>query len=70
VYDLGCGRRPLETAILRTADRYVGVDWQSTLHGAHLDVVADLNPTLPIDDCVADTVVTFSVLEHLRRPEG
>lgn len=69
VYDLGCGKRPLEPAILKVADRYVGVDWSSTLHGTHMDVVGDLNQELSIADSVADTVISISVLEHLRHPE-
>ena len=69
VYDLGCGQRPLEPAILVRADRYVGVDWASTLHGRHMDVVGDLNLPLPIADGVADTIISISVLEHLRFPE-
>lgn len=68
VFDLGCGNRPYEEDILRLADRYVGVDWGNTLHGLRADVVADLNRPLPIEDAVADTVVSFQVLEHLSEP--
>jgi len=68
VFDLGCGTRPYEEDILQLADRYVGVDWANTLHGLHADVVADLNRPLPIEDAVADTVVSFQVLEHLSEP--
>ena len=69
VYDLGCGIRPYEKDILTLADRYVGVDWSSTLHGLHADIVADMNKRLPIEDAVADTVVSFQVLEHLCEPQ-
>jgi SAM-dependent methyltransferase len=69
VYDLGCGLRPYEKDILTVADRYVGVDWSSTLHGLHADIVADMNKRLPIDNDVADTVVSFQVLEHLCEPQ-
>lgn len=68
-YDLGCGRRPYEKDILNIADSYVGVDWSNTLHGLHADIIADLNKPLPIDDGVADTVVSFQVLEHLCEPQ-
>src|SRR5258705_3003446 len=33
------------------------------------DIVADLNQRLPIPDGVADTVVSFQVLEHLNEPQ-
>jgi SAM-dependent methyltransferase len=70
VYDLGCGIRPYERDILSVADRYIGVDWSNTLHALRADIVADLNEPLPIEDQVADTVVSFQVLEHLREPCG
>jgi SAM-dependent methyltransferase len=68
VYDLGCGIRPYEPDILCAAERYVGVDWSSTYHALRADIIADLNDRLPIEDGVADTVVSFQVLEHLREP--
>lgn len=69
VYDLGCGRRPYEKDILAKADKYVGVDWSETFHDLRADIVSDLNKQLPIDDRVADAVVSFQVLEHLSEPQ-
>lgn len=69
VYDLGCGLRPFEVDIRCFADEYIGIDWSNTLHGLHADIVADLNKPLPIRDNVADTVVSFQVLEHLSEPQ-
>lgn len=69
VYDLGCGTRPYEQDILSFADRYIGVDWSNSPHELKADVAADLNEPLPIPDGVADTVVSFQVLEHLREPK-
>jgi SAM-dependent methyltransferase len=69
VYDLGCGTRPYEYDIMQTADGYVGVDWSNTLHGLHAEIVADLNQPLPIESSVANTVVSFQVLEHLSEPQ-
>ena len=69
VYDLGCGTRPYEHDIMHHADSYVGVDWSNTLHGLHAEIVADLNQTLPIESSVANTVVSFQVLEHLSEPQ-
>ena len=69
VYDFGCGSRPYENDILRYAERYIGVDWANTLHGLNADIIADLNKQLPIKESVADTVVSFQVLEHLSEPQ-
>lgn len=69
VVDLGCGIRPYESEIRRVATWYVGIDWSNTPHLLRADVVADLNEGLPVQDAVADTVVSFQVLEHLKEPE-
>jgi SAM-dependent methyltransferase len=69
VYDLGCGVRPYEHDIMRTATGYVGIDWSNTPHELQADIVADLNEPLPVPDAVADTVVSFQVLEHLKAPQ-
>ncbi len=69
VYDLGCGTRPYEQDILQVSDRYIGVDWGSTLHTLSADIVADLNKPLPIESSVADAVTSFQVLEHLSEPQ-
>ena len=69
VYDLGCGEMPYREWFMQYADAYVGVDWSSTLHPLKADIVADLNSPLPIKSDVADTVISFSVLEHLHSPQ-
>lgn len=69
VYDLGCGTRPYEKDILSAGCTYVGIDWANTQHGSHADVVADLNGPLPIENEVADSLVSFQVLEHLCEPQ-
>ena len=70
LYDLGCGEMPYRYWFLQYVDRYVGVDWSGTLHELKADIIADLNAPLPIKDRVADTVVSFSVMEHLREPQN
>lgn len=69
VYDLGCGEMPYKEFFLQFAEKYVGVDWSSTLHKLKADIIADLNEPLPIESQVADTVVSLSVLEHLCEPQ-
>lgn len=68
-YDLGCGTRPYERDILEYAKSYIGVDWSSSPHGLVADLVINLNNLLPLDDRIADTVVSFQVLEHLCEPQ-
>ena len=69
VYDLGCGKMPYKSWLLNYADSYIGVDWGSSLHELKADVLADLNETLPIKSKVVDTVISISVMEHLREPQ-
>lgn len=69
VYDLGCGKRPYEKDILTVATKYIGIDWSCTQHGMHADIIADLNRALPVENEVADTIVSFQVLEHLYEPQ-
>jgi SAM-dependent methyltransferase len=69
LYDLGCGEMPYRSWLLKYADSYTGVDWASTLHELKADIVADLNEALPIDDQVADSIISLSLMEHLREPQ-
>lgn len=69
LYDLGAGESPYREFFLLHADKYVAVDWSESLHDTKADIVADLNGPLPIDSDVADTIVSLSVLEHLREPQ-
>jgi SAM-dependent methyltransferase len=68
LYDLGCGEMPYREWLLQYVDTYVGVDWSNTLHDFKADITADLNEQMPIEDEVADTVLSLSVMEHLREP--
>lgn len=69
IYDLGCGEASYKDWFLQYADRYIGVDWSDSFHNTKADIVANLNEPLPIDDAVADTVLSFSVMEHLSEPQ-
>ncbi len=69
VYDFGCGERPYEKYILESAKEYIGIDWGSTFHKLKADIVADLNKPIPVENNIADVVVSFSVLEHLKEPQ-
>ncbi|EKB48719.1 class I SAM-dependent methyltransferase [Cecembia lonarensis] len=69
LYDLGCGTKPYEVYLKQFCDSYIGVDWTETLHDFKADIVADLNKNFPINNEVADTIVSFSVMEHLCEPQ-
>ncbi len=69
LYDFGCGEMPYRDWLLGYASQYTGVDWGDTLHELKADVVADLNAPIPIGSEVADTVISLSVMEHLREPQ-
>jgi len=69
LYDLGCGEMPYKAWLLNYADTYTGVDWGSSLHDLKADILTDLNEPLPIENEAADTVISLSVMEHLREPQ-
>lgn len=69
LYDFGCGEAPHKDFFLEHVEKYVGVDWGGSLHNTNADITADLNKPLPIESAVADTIVSFSVMEHLCEPQ-
>lgn len=69
IYDLGCGEAPFRKYFLQYASQYVGVDWSGSYHDTKADIAADLNNPLPIEDAVANTVISLSVMEHLSEPQ-
>ena len=69
VIDLGCGIKPYEPEIGAVAAQYLGLDWTDSYHLLCADIVADISQPLPLADAIANTVVSFQVLEHLREPQ-
>jgi ubiquinone/menaquinone biosynthesis C-methylase UbiE len=67
--DLGCGEAPYREFFLQYVERYIGVDWSSSLHNIRADVISDLNKKIDLPDGVADVVISISVMEHLCEPE-
>jgi len=69
--DLGCGRAPLLGYYARFVEKATLVDWGNSLHeNSLLDVVADLNQPLQLDDESYDTVILSDVLEHIAEPQA
>ncbi|MDD5429596.1 MAG: class I SAM-dependent methyltransferase [Candidatus Omnitrophica bacterium] len=69
LYDLGCGEAHYKEYFLQFADSYTGVDWEKSLHDSKADIISDFNIRIAIDNEVADTIVSISVLEHLYKPQ-
>ncbi len=67
--DLGCGESPLKEYFLQFVDGYTGVDWTKTMHNSKADVVSDLNVKIELEDEVADSIISLSVMEHLCEPQ-
>lgn len=70
VVDLGAGSCSYRRWCLECADNYVAVDWQESAHRGQKDLIADLNDALPIESRYADSVISFSVIEHLHNPQS
>jgi SAM-dependent methyltransferase len=65
VYDIGCGNKPFSLNV----KEHVCVDYDDAFYGTdHLDIVADAYD-VPVENEVADAVISSQVLEHLERPE-
>lgn len=68
--DLGCGKAPLFGIYRELVTEVTGLDWGGSYHEAlYADITADLNEPLPLPDEGFDTILSTSVLEHVRRPE-
>lgn len=68
--DLGCGKVPLYGMYQQQVKTVTCVDWENSPHALlHVDVFADLNQRLPLDNNSFDTIILSDVLEHVRQPE-
>lgn len=68
--DLGCGNAPLAGIYRDKVDRYTWLDWPNSPHQEYeVDIHADLNALLPIEDQSYDTVILSDVIEHISNPE-
>jgi len=67
--DLGCGECPYKDYFMNHVDSYIGVDWTNSLHNSKAEIESDLNKEIKLDDEMADTIISFSVLEHLCEPQ-
>jgi len=68
--DLGCGEAKNKDFFLRYVDKYIGVDWNNSLHNIEADIISNLNKKIELEDEIADTIVSISVMEHLKEPQN
>jgi ubiquinone/menaquinone biosynthesis C-methylase UbiE len=67
--DLGCGNVPYYQWYKDQVDQITCIDWPQTIHTAkHVDIFANLNQSLPLEDNSVDCVFCTSVLEHICEP--
>lgn len=67
--DFGCGKAPLFGVYRDRVETVTTVDWARSAHGLdHVDIVADLNTPTPMEGGEFDTVLSTSVVEHIRDP--
>jgi 2-polyprenyl-3-methyl-5-hydroxy-6-metoxy-1,4-benzoquinol methylase len=72
--DVGCGAGDLFRALGSRDCAYVGVDLVRydgfPVTTAARFVVADLNAQIPLDDAIADVVISVETIEHLENPRA
>ena len=69
VIDIGCGSAKYRQMILDLpgVETFTGLDFFAA---PEVDIVADLNKALPIEDGRYDAAICISVLEHLLEPDA
>ena len=58
VYDFGC-IYVLKDWLMLFGTKYVGVDWDSSMHEKSADIFSDLNERIPVEDEEADTIISL-----------
>lgn len=68
VYDIGCGFKPFADILKGKVKSHVGVDIEDGFYDAsHIDLVGTAYE-VPVENGVADAIISSQVLEHLERP--
>lgn len=69
VVDLGCGEAPYRSKIVAKGCDFVGLDWPMTYHDPDvINVWADLERGIPLNQDCCHWACAFQVLEHLKEP--
>lgn len=64
IYDFGCGQKPY--AVFVKNHEYIGIDIDEK--NTNANIYADIS-NVPVEDCSADIVTSFFVLEHVEYPQ-
>jgi len=68
--DFGCGKVPLYGIYKDLVTEVTTVDWSHSIHGiSYVDLVADLNLPTILPSNKFDTLLSTSVIEHIRKPD-
>jgi len=66
--DVGCGLRPYQNLFGESIGSYIGIDYPTTQHKAHVDLLGNAM-ALPFADNSIDTLLATELLEHLPDPD-
>jgi SAM-dependent methyltransferase len=68
IYDIGCGNKPFASFFEENRNKYIGIDFEDCFYDeGKVDINADAID-LPIEDNIADAVVSSQVIEHVSDP--
>lgn len=68
LYDIGCGSKPFSEFLKDKVSAHIGVDIDDGFYdSSHIDVIGSAYE-VPVEDNVADALVSSQVIEHLNRP--
>ena len=64
--DFGCGKVPFYGIYADLVNQVTCIDWPNSVHeSSHIDIEADLNCPISVEDESFDTIFCSSVLEHI-----
>ncbi|MEP3475797.1 MAG: class I SAM-dependent methyltransferase [Hyphomicrobiales bacterium] len=68
VYDIGCGSKPFQDDLKNKVEKHIGVDIEDGFYNdGNVDIIGTAYE-VPVDEGVADAVISSQVIEHLERP--
>lgn len=68
VYDVGCGDKPFSNFLKGKVEKHIGVDIKDGFYDqSHIDIFGKAYD-IPVEDDVADAIISSQVIEHLDKP--
>lgn len=69
IYDIGCGDKPFSDVLSGKVKEHIGVDIEDGFYDKkHIDLIGSAY-AVPVEDGVADVIISTQVIEHLERPQ-